>query len=400
MASKPLSLSRSDLEPGRGVSEAQWRELLAKAGIQIDGNRPWDMRVNNAKVYDRIMFKRSLGLGESYVDGWWDCAALDDFFYRLLRIRIQDIAIPKFTTLLQLASAYLLNRQDVTRAREVAEKHYDLDNELFGHMLDPTLAYSCGYWRNAATLHEAQIAKLDLICRKMELQPGMKVLDIGCGWGSFTWYAASRYGVSVDGITVSVEQQKYAQQRCADLPVNILLKDYRELGNCRELKDGREIVGCYDRIVSVGMFEHVGKKNYREFMDVANRLLSDDGLALLHTIGENETSKTFDPWINKYIFPNGELPSLAQVATATERLFVIEDVQNFGPDYDKTLKAWDANFCRAWPQLQERYDQRFYRMWRYYLNVCAAAFRVRNLQLWQFVLSKPGRRLQSYNAAR
>ncbi len=400
MASKPLSLSRSDLEPGRGVSEAQWRELLAKAGIQIDGNRPWDMRVNNAKVYDRIMFKRSLGLGESYVDGWWDCAALDDFFYRLLRIRIQDIAIPKFTTLLQLASAYLLNRQDVTRAREVAEKHYDLDNELFGHMLDPTLAYSCGYWRNAATLHEAQIAKLDLICRKMELQPGMKVLDIGCGWGSFAWYAASRYGVSVDGITVSVEQQKYAQQRCADLPVNILLKDYRELGNCRELKDGREIVGCYDRIVSVGMFEHVGKKNYREFMDVANRLLSDDGLALLHTIGENETSKTFDPWINKYIFPNGELPSLAQVATAAERLFVIEDVQNFGPDYDKTLKAWDANFCRAWPQLQESYDQRFYRMWRYYLNVCAAAFRVRNLQLWQFVLSKPGRRLQSYNAAR
>ncbi len=388
MASEPLSLSRSDLAPGRGACEVQWRDLLAKAGIEIDGKRPWDMHVRNPAVYDRIMFKRSLGLGESYVDGWWDCAALDDFFCRLLRIRIQDIAIPKFTTLLQLMGAYLRNRQSVARAREVAEKHYDLDNELFGHMLDATLAYSCGYWREATSLHQAQLAKLDLICRKMELQPGMKVLDIGCGWGSFTWYAASHYGVAVDGITVSVEQQKYAQQRCADLPVNILLQDYRA------------ITGCYDRVVSVGMFEHVGKKNYREFMQVVDRLLADDGLALLHTIGENETSKTFDPWINKHIFPNGELPSVAQIATAAERLFIVEDMQNFGPDYDRTLKAWDENFCRAWPQLEHRYDQRFYRMWRYYLNVCAAAFRVRNLQLWQFVLSKPGRRLTTYNAAR
>ena len=390
MASEPLSLSQLDLEPGRDVSEAQWRGLLAKAGIEIDGKRAWDMRVNNAKAYDRIMLKRSLGLGESYVDGWWDCAALDVFFSRLLQIRIQDIAIPKFTTLLQLAGAYLRNRQDLARARQVAEKHYDLDNELFANMLDATLAYSCGYWRAAASLHEAQLAKLDLICRKMELQPGMKVLDIGCGWGSFTWYAASRYGVAVDGITVSIEQQKYAQRRCADLPVNIFLKDYRD----------REIVGRYDRIVSVGMFEHVGKKNYREFMQVLDRLLNDDGLALLHTIGENESSKTFDPWINKYIFPNGELPSLAQITTAVERLFVIEDVHNFGPDYDKTLMAWDENFCRAWPRLEQRYDQRFYRMWRYYLNACAAAFRVRNLQLWKLVLSKPGRRLQTYTSPR
>lgn len=388
MASEPLSLERSDLDAQIGVTEQQWRGLLKRAGIEIDGSRPWDMRVNNSEVYDRIMFKRSLGLGESYVDGWWDCAALDDFFYRLLQIRIQDIALPKFTTLMQLCGAYLRNRQSPQRAREVAQKHYDLDNDLFKSMLDATLAYSCGYWRQAQSLHEAQLAKLDLICRKMELQPGMRVLDIGCGWGSFTWYAASRYGVAVDGITVSVEQQKYAQERCAELPVNILLKDYRE------------IEGRYDRVISVGMFEHVGRKNYKQFMRTVDRLLSNDGLALLHTIGENETTKTFDPWINKYIFPNGELPSLAQITAAAENLFIIEDVQNFGPDYDKTLKAWDENFCRAWPKLEARYDQRFYRMWRYYLNVCAAAFRVRNLQLWQLVLSKPGQRLQTYEAAR
>jgi cyclopropane-fatty-acyl-phospholipid synthase len=282
----------------------------------------------------------------------------------------------------------LRNRQSLRRASQVAERHYDLDNDLFGLMLDETLAYSCGYWRDADDLHQAQLGKLDLICRKMQLEPGMRVLDIGCGWGSFVWHAASRYGVAVDGITVSKEQQHYAQQRCADLPVNILLKDYREMD------------GQYDRIVSVGMFEHVGRRNYPTFMAVVDRLLRDDGMALLHTIGGNATTKSFDPWINKYIFPNGELPSLQQITAAAEHSFVIEDVQNFGPDYAKTLRAWDANFRRHWDQLAPRYDQRFYRMWRYYLNVCAAAFRVRSLQLWQVVLSKPGFREQTYLAAR
>ena len=371
-----------------GVSEAEWRAILTRAGIVVDGPHPWDMQIHHPDAYDHIMLRRSLGLGESYMDGWWDCEALDDFFFRLLKAHVQDISITRLTTALQLCGAFLRNRQSLSRAREVAEKHYDLDNDLFRAMLDDTLAYSCGYWRHATTLHEAQLAKLDLICRKLELEPGMKVLDIGCGWGSFTWYAAKNYGVAVDGVTVSVEQQKYAQQRCADLPVNILLQDYREVS------------GEYDRVVSVGMFEHVGRKNYRTFMAVVNRLLRDEGLALLHTIGENTTTKTFDPWINKYIFPNGELPSLKQITGAVEQLFVIEDVQNFGPDYDKTLMAWDRNFRANWTQLAGRYDERFYRMWRYYLNVCAAAFRVRNLQLWQFVLSKPSMRFGTYIASR
>lgn len=388
MASKPLSIDHTARDAQAGAMELQWRRLLKRAGIEIDGAQPWDMRINNPAVYDRIMLKRSLGLGESYMDGWWDCDELDSFFSRLLQSHIQDISIPKFTTALQLFGAFFRNRQSLSRAREVAERHYDLDNQLFTAMLDPTLAYSCGYWRNADNLHEAQLAKLDLICRKLELQPGMTVLDIGCGWGSFTWYAASRYGVKVDGVTVSIEQQKYAQARCAGLPVNIQLQDYRTVD------------GHYDRVVSVGMFEHVGKRNYPTFMRVVDRLLQDGGLALLHTIGENTTTKTFDPWINKYIFPNGELPSLQQITAAAERAFLVEDVQNFGPDYDKTLMAWDENFCRGWPQLEQRYDQRFYRMWRYYLNVCAAAFRVRNLQLWQLVLSKPGQRQQTYYAAR
>lgn len=400
MASNPLLSLREDssknsLSPSssRGdsrasVCENEWRAILVRAGVGVNGPHPWDMHIHDSDVYDRIMLRRSLGLGESYMDGGWDCDALDELFYRLLKVRVQDISITKLTTALQLCGAFIRNRQSLSRAREVAEKHYDLDNDLFCAMLDKTMAYSCGYWRNAQTLHEAQLGKLDLICRKLELEPGMKVLDIGCGWGSFTWYAASHYGVSVDGVTVSAEQQKYARQRCENLPVNILLQDYREIS------------GQYDRIVSVGMFEHVGRKNYRTFMEVVNRLLRDNGLALLHTIGENFTTKTFDPWINKYIFPNGELPSLKQITGAAEHAFIIEDLQNFGPDYDKTLMAWDANFRAHWHELSARYDQRFYRMWRYYLNVCAAAFRVRNLQLWQVILSKPGQRLGTYIAPR
>ncbi|MDB6059912.1 MAG: cyclopropane fatty acyl phospholipid synthase [Verrucomicrobiaceae bacterium] len=388
MPSKTLSIKVDDVSARKNTTEQQWRALTDRAGIEINGAHPWDMRINNPAAYDRIMVGRSLGLGESYMDGWWDSAELDEFFSRLFQIRIQDISLPKVTTAVQLLGAVFRNRQSLSRARQVAEQHYDLDNELFAAMLDPTFAYSCAYWRDAKNLHEAQLAKLDLICRKLELEPGMKLLDIGCGWGSFAWYAAQHYGVAVDGVTVSVEQQKYAQERCADLPVNILLRDYRE------------IEGQYDRVVSVGMFEHVGKKNYRTFMRVMDRLLKPEGLALLHTIGENSASTTFDPWINKYIFPNGELPALQQITAAVENIFFIEDIQNFGPDYDKTLKAWDENFVAAWPRLEHRYDQRFYRMWRYYLNVCAASFRVRNLQLWQLVLGKQGQPRPTYIAPR
>jgi cyclopropane-fatty-acyl-phospholipid synthase len=369
--------------------EAQLGRILSRADIRINGDRPWDMRIKNPAVFPRIALKRSLGLGESYMDGWWECDALDEFFCRLLSLKdTHDYSISYSTLSLQLLRSVIGNRQSLARAAEVAEKHYDLDNELFSLMLDETMAYSCGYWRDASTLHEAQIGKLDLICRKMGLEPGMKVLDIGCGWGSFMHYAATRYGVEVDGVTVSKEQAHFAEKRCAGLPVRVMLKDYR-------LAEGQ-----YDRVVSVGMFEHVGEKNYRTFMEVVDRVLKPEGLALLHTIGDNYTSRRYDPWINKYIFPNGKLPSMKQIVEAAERLFIVEDLQNFGPDYARTLKAWDDNFCRSWEKLAHRYDERFFRMWRYYLNCCAGAFRARTIQLWQFVLARPGWSQQTYTAPR
>ncbi|MCF8063532.1 MAG: cyclopropane fatty acyl phospholipid synthase, partial [Deltaproteobacteria bacterium] len=318
-------------------------------------------------------------LGDSYMDGWWDCEALDRFFERILAHRLDKKAAEKSIRLLwAVLMARARNAQNRSRAYEIGRHHYDIGNRLFSLMLDPWFNYSCGFWENAETLDEAQEAKLELICRKTGMQPGMKVLDIGCGWGGFAKYAATRCGAAVHGITVSQEQVKFARAFCKGLDVRIDLQDYRDL---------RE---TYDRIISIGMFEHVGQKNYRHFMKVVRRCLKDDGLFLLHTIGGNTSVYATDPWIKKYIFPNSMLPSARQITASAEGLFVLEDWHSFGQDYDPTLMAWHRNFAESWPELSVTYDERFYRMWTYYLLSCAGSFRARRNQLWQIVFSSKG----------
>lgn len=363
-------------------------DLLSRAGVVINGTRPWDIQIHNPETIPRIISQRSLGLGESYMEGWWDSEALDEFCFRILRAGADGIAKNHITLTLQWLLCQLHNRQSIDRAPQVARQHYDLGNRLFELMLGRTMAYSCGYWKDATTLDEAQDAKLDLVCRKLGLEPGMTLLDIGCGWGCLLEHAAKHYGVTGTGVTVSKEQAQLARERCKGLPVELVLEDYRELS------------GQFDRIASIGMFEHVGRRNYVTFMETAAKLLHDDGLMLLHCIGENESTAAHDPWIEKYVFPNGELPSIKQFAEAAEGQFVIEDMQNFGPDYARTLTAWDANFQQHWDELKSQYDEHFYRMWRYYLNICAGAFRARDTQLWQWVLSKPAQRNESYRAPR
>jgi cyclopropane-fatty-acyl-phospholipid synthase len=355
--------------------------LLHMADIEINGSRPWDIQIHHPDTLDRILAEGSLGLGESYMDGGWDCAQLDEFIARVLRARL-DRHVGRPGLVFDALRARLTNPQSPRRAWQVGREHYDLGNDLFERMLDPYMAYSCGYWANAGTLEQAQRDKLDLICRKLELRPGMRLLDIGCGWGSLMRYAAEHYGVECVGLTISREQACWGAERAAGLPLRFELADYRGFN-----RDGAQ---RFDRVASVGMFEHVGHKNYPAFFAMARRSLAEDGLFLLHTIGKNRSGEPIDPWTEKYIFPNGSLPSQAELSAAIEPHFLVEDWHNFGADYDRTLMAWHARFEAAWPALRKRYSERFRRMWRYYLLSCAGSFRARDNQLWQIVLSPQG----------
>lgn len=351
--------------------------LLQKADIQINGGRPWDIQIHDDRTFARTLAQGSLGFGEAYMDGWWDCQAIDQMLTRVFQADLQEHVKP-MRALLPALSAQLINQQRRSKAFEIGERHYDVGNDLYQRMLDKRMTYTCGYWKDAQTLDEAQDAKLDLVCRKIGLERKMRVLDIGCGWGSFAKFAAERYGAEVVGVTVSKEQVALGQRLCTGLPVELRLQDYRA------------VTGEFDRVVSLGMFEHVGYKNYRTYMNVARRVLKNDGLFLLHTIGGNKSVRSTDPWISKYIFPNSMLPSIAQIGKAVEGLFIMEDWHNFGAHYDKTLLAWHENFTRVWPELKDKYGERFGRMWRFYLLSSAATFRARRNQLWQIVLSKGG----------
>lgn len=363
-------------------------ELLEKANIKIGGTRPQDIIVHDERLFNRVIRYGTLGLGEAYMENWWDANELDVFFDTVLRAHIDKQIKINFSSVSAVAKAFLFNQQSREGSTRVVHEHYDLSAELYMSFLDPYNQYTCGYFKNTDSLNVAQEQKLDLICRKLQLKSGDRVLDIGCGWGGFAKFAAEKYGAKVTGITLSKEQLAYAKEFTKGLDVDLRLQDYRDLND------------TFDKILVCGMIEHVGYKNYREIMEVVNKNLADDGLFLLHTIGDSVSRVTGDPWINKYIFPGGMLPSVAQIGKAIEGLFLIEDLHNFGAYYDPTLMAWFKNFDVAWsasaragrdgPKLKAKYDDRFYRMWKYYLLACAGTARAREMQLWQIVLSKNG----------
>jgi cyclopropane-fatty-acyl-phospholipid synthase len=365
---------------GTTMAQATIRDLFASADIRIGGGRPWDIRVHDERFFLRVLAGGTLGFGESYMDGWWDCDALDEMCCRAIRARLEERVPLNPHTALAIAGSFLFNLQTRGRAKLVGKRHYDVGNDLFECMLDPSMQYSCAWFRDTDDLAKAQREKMDLICRKLGLEEGMSLLDIGCGWGGLARHAAEHYGCRVVGITISEQQCRYAAKFCSGLPVEIRLQDYREVSE------------QFDCIVSVGMLEHVGPKNYRHYMQTVFRSLREGGVFLCQSIAGNYSSRYPDPWFARYIFPNSMLPSAAQVAKAAEKLLVLEDVQNFGADYEKTLKAWEGNFTRSWHGFESRYGERFYRMWRFYLLSCAGAFRARSLQLFQFLFSKGGTR--------
>lgn len=374
---------------GFGNAKKAIESAFAEVDVRFDGGRAHDITVHNDALFQRFLRSGRLGMGEAYMDGWWDCADLDELYFRMLRHDLRSIlnAHKKdFRFVFDAIKAKLAPAGSLGRSHQIAHKHYNWGDELFEAFLDSRMQYTCGYWHESTTLEEAQVAKLDLICRKLGLKKGMTLLDIGCGWGGLAKYAAKKYGAQVVGVTVSENQATYARKLCEGLAVEIRLQDYRKLE------------GIFDRITVVGMIEHVGRAYYRDLFDKAASVLKDDGLFLLHTIGASN-SDWAEPFATKYIFPGGYLPSLAQLTTAMEDLFVVEDVQNFGHDYSRTLLAWNENFVKNYPKIKNDYDQRFYRMWTFFLQRASGAFRARHQHLWQLVLSKQGV-LGNYKARR
>jgi cyclopropane-fatty-acyl-phospholipid synthase len=352
--------------------------LLKDGGITVDGPNPWDIQIHNQGVWNRVFAQGSLGFGEAYMDGWWDAEDLAEFFNKVLTSGVADKLKITPNLIWQIVQAKLLNMQSIERSRRVAQMHYN-QTEAYKASLDDRMTGSCGYWPEGVTnVNEAQEAKLDLVCRKIGLKPGQRVWDIGCGWGAFMGFAAEKYGAECVGVTVSPDQAAYGRERYKALPIEFQVKDYREF-------DGKT-----DHVVSMGMFEHVGHKNYRTYFEKARQVIKDDGLFMMHTVGSQWSTNTIDPWLEKYIFPGGVIPSMAQIGKAIDGLWSVVDVHNIGPHYDKTLVAWYENFEKKWTRRNTPDDVRFYRLWKYYLLCCAGGFRARVLQVWQFVLSPTG----------
>ena len=370
----------SSLDPRRAHEVCE--QLLSSAGVTVGGSAPWDMRVHDERLWPRILRDGTLGVGEAYVDGWWDAPAPDQFFERVLRARLGDAMRETWMLVPHVVRARVLNLQSLRRATGNGRHHYDLGNDLYEAMLDRRMLYTCALWNGDGTgdddLEAAQERKLAHVCTKLGLRPGMRVLDLGCGWGGFAAYAAEHHGVHVTGFTVSEEQVRWAHQHHGHLAVDVRLGDYRQAA------------GTFDAVVSIGLMEHVGPKNYRAYMELVDRCLAARGVALIHTIGGNRARTQLEPWFDRYIFPGGVLPTLSQLVTAMEGLFIPEDIDNIGADYDPTLMAWWRRFDAAWPRLQARYDPRFYRIWSYYLLASAGAFRARGQQLFQIVMTRPG----------
>jgi len=367
----------------QSITKSTLAAMFAEAGITINGDKPWDLQVHDERLYSRLARGRTLAAGESYVDGWWDCRQLDELFNRALA-KDMDQRLYSLSFAWQRLLNSIFNQQTPVKSREVANVHYNLGNDLYRAMLGESMAYTCAYWSEADSLDAAQFAKYDLVCRKLGLKPGQKVLEVGSGFGGLAKHMAQHHDCEVVALSIANKPVEYARDLCKGLPVQFHLCDYRDIGT---YNPGRV---KFDRVVSVGVCEHVGYKNYRTLMETVRSQIQEDGLFLLHTIGGNESKNYTEPWIDKYIFPRGMLPSLKQLGASMENLFVVEDLHNFGADYDKTLMAWHGNFVDNWDRFRSQYGERFHRMFSYYLLSCAGGFRARAMQLWEFVLSPHG----------
>ena len=347
-----------------------------------DGEPEVVVRIADLRTALAIAAHPTLALGEAFMDGGLTLEKGDIYGLLALVGRNFKYRVHRPPSLLRRLVKRLNQANDRLSARRNVHHHYDLSVDLYRRFLDEDLQYSCAYFaRPDMTLDEAQAAKKRHIMGKLFIEPGMKVLDIGCGWGGLGLTLAEEAGAKVTGVTLSIEQQALATQRAR-------ARGVAERAEFR-LQDYRDVDGPFDRIVSVGMFEHVGVPNYDAYFQAIARLLNDDGVAMIHSIGRKDIPAETNPWMAKYIFPGGYIPALSEVLPAIERAGLwVTDVEVLRLHYAETVKAWRMRFLKQREEIKGLYDERFCRMWEFYFACSEIAFRYCGHMVFQLQLSK------------
>ena len=362
------------------MDEVPFRIKVRNSEYTIGEGKPVFTCVLNKPIpLSSLMESTSLALGEAYMDGTLD---IEGNLYEALRSFLGQL--PKFSTDHKALKKLMHTSLSKKVQSEEIQEHYDIGNDFYSLWLDPTLSYSCAYFKNPGdSLYTAQMNKIDYILEKLHLEKGMTLLDIGCGWGFLLIEAAKKYKVRGTGITLSKEQYRKFEERIQKEHLEdfleVKLLDYRDL---------TKLDKKYDRVVSVGMLEHVGRENYQKFVDSVMSVMKDGGLFLLHFISGRKEYPG-DPWIRKYIFPGGVVPSLREMISAlSEDEFHVLDVENLRMHYNKTLLCWDNNFMNQLDKVREKFDERFIRMWHLYLTSCAATFYNGIIDIHQVLVTK------------